>query len=82
MRRSGLCGLGGLLGTSNDVSVCDLAKLTCFVFGACGTCGACVVVVVVVVVIEGRRGGGTGSKTGRGTSSFVDSSSSGTHVYL
>lgn len=36
IRRSGLCGLGGLLllGTSKDVSVCDLAKLTCFVLGA------------------------------------------------
>lgn len=66
-----MCGLGGLLflGTSNDVSVCDLAKLTCFVFGTC-------------VVMEGGGGGTTGGKTGRGPSSFMDSSSSGTQVYL
>jgi len=57
-----------LLGTSNDVSVCDLAKLTCF-FGTCA-------------VMEGGGGGTTGGKTGRGPSSLMDSSSSGTQVYL
>lgn len=60
------------LGTSNDVSVCDLAKLTCFAFGACDIC---------IVVTEGG-GTGIGGNTGRGPSSFVDSSSSGTQVYL
>lgn len=67
IRRSWFCGLGGLLllGTSNDVRVCDLAKLTCFVFGTC---------------VVG--GGGAGGNTGRGPSNFVDSSSSGSHVYL
>jgi len=53
IRRSGLCGLGGLLGggTSNDVRVWDLAKLTCFVFEACGPC----VIVIVVVVVRDPR---------------------------
>lgn len=60
------------LGTSNEVSVCDLAKLTCFAFGACDIC---------IVVTEAGTGG-TGGNTGRGPSSFVDSSSSGTQVYL
>lgn len=59
------------LGTSNDVSVCDLAKLTCFAFGACDIC-----------IITEAGGGGIGGNTGRGPSSFVDSSSSGTQVYL
>lgn len=59
------------LGTSNDVSVCDLAKLTCF-FGAWNTC----------IVDREAGGGGIGGNTGRGPSSFVDSSSSGTQVYL
>lgn len=67
IRRSWFCGLGGLLllGTSNDVRVYDLAKLTCFVFGACDV-----------------GGGGAGGNTGRGPSNLVDSSSSGSHVYL
>jgi len=61
------------LGTSNDVSVCDLAKLTCFAFGACDIC---------IVIKEAGGGGTTGGNTGRGPSNFVDSSSSGTQVYL
>lgn len=67
MRRSWFCGLGGLLllETSKEVRVCDLAKLTCFVFGAWAV-----------------GGGGAGCSTGRGPSNFIDSSSSGSHVYL